>query len=121
MIKNCFIDDDQAKFYRDVMLDGVKIAKVHALTRNDEAAIEEVSWRRRMIKGNMEVDLNSNALLVIRMFRSLTGETEAGWEINRPITLENVGKLDRKTFTAINDVILELKEQNAVTKDVSKN
>jgi len=121
MIKNCFIDDDQAKFYKDVMLGGTRIAKIHALTRNDEAAIEEVAYRKRLVGNEFSLDINSQALLVMRMFRSLTGEKEAGWELGKDITLANVGKLTPETFKAINDAILELKEQNTITEDVSKN
>ena len=121
MIKNCFIDDDQPKFYKEVKLDGVKIANIHALTRNDEAAIEEAAYRKRIIGGELNLDINSQALVVTRMFRSLTGEKEAGWELGRDVTIDNIGKLDKKTFKAINDAILELQDQNLVTEDIAKN
>ena len=120
MIKNCFIDD-QPDFYKVVELDGEKIATIHALTKNDLSAIEKAAYRKRLVNGDMELDINSHALLVTRIYRSLTGEKDAGWELGKPITDETIGKLQDKYFYAINNAILELMNQNIVTKDVSKN
>jgi len=119
-MKNCFIDD-QPDFYKDVIVDEEKIATVHALTKNDQSAIEKASYRRRVVKGSMEIDINSHALLVTRMYRSLIGEKDSGWEFEKEITEDNIGKLKDKYFYAINDAILELIDQNTVTEEISKN
>ena len=130
MIKNCFLDD-QPDFYKVVELDGEKIATIHALTRNDFAAIEKAAYRRRVINGEFEIDINEQALLVTRMYRSLTGEKEAGWELGdkdgkvRDITEKNISLLvkgkGKKVFFAINDAIDELLKQNTITEGISKN
>ncbi len=120
MIKNCFLDD-QPDFYKVVELDGTKIANIHALTKNDLAAIEKSAYRKRVVNGDMELDINSHALLVTRIYRSLTGEKDAGWEFDKPITEDNISKLQDKYFYAINNAILELMNQNTVTEDISKN
>ena len=124
MIKNCFLDD-QPDFYKTVELDGEKIATIHALTRNDLAAIEKSAYRRRVVAGEFEIDINEQALLVTRMYRSLIGETDAGWELGRDVTEKNISLLvkgkGKKVFFAINDAINELLAQNTVTEDISKN
>ena len=130
MIKNCFLDD-QPDFYKVVELDGEKIATIHALTRNDFAAIEKAAYRRRVINGEFEIDINEQALLVTRMFKSLTGQKDSGWELGdkdgkvRDITEKNISLLvkgkGKKVFFAINDAIDELLKQNTITEGISKN
>jgi len=120
MIKNCFLDD-QPDFYKDVELDGEKIATIHALTKNDRSAIEKSAYRKRIVEGSLELDVNSHALLVTRMFRSLTGEKDAGWEFDKDVTLDSVSKLLPKYFDEINKAINELDAQNTITEGISKN
>jgi len=124
MIKNCFLDD-QPDFYKVVELDGEKIATIHALTRNDFASIEKVAYRKRVINGEFEIDINEQALLVTRMFKSLTGQKDSGWELDREVTEKNISLLvkgkGKKVFFAINDAIDELLKQNTITEGISKN
>ena len=120
MIKGCFIDD-QPDYYKDVMLDGKKIAKIHALTREDKAEIERHSVKRYMKNKELIIDISSIAAENMSVYRSLIGETESGWEFDKEITFANVCKLPDDQFNAIKKAVNELAEQNKVTEGISKN
>ena len=119
-IKGCFIDD-QPNFYKEVKLDGEIIGKIHALTENDYAAIEDEAYRKRISEGTYEIDVNSRKLGIMRIYRSLIGESECFWEMESEITKEAVGKLLPKYRDAFLNAVNELEKQNEVTEGIEKN
>jgi len=120
MIKGCFLSD-QPDYYKDVMLDGVKIAKIHALNRNDRAEIERHAVKRYRKGDEIIIDISSIAAENMTVYRSLIGKNESGWELEKEITFENVCDLPDDQFNAIKKAVNELAKQNEVTDGISKN
>ena len=117
-MKNCFIDE-QPKFKKDVKVDGEKIATIHALTRKDQAILEEETTEKTLENGEIKVKINFTAHQLKRMYLSLKG-FDCGWELDRELTEENVSKLNDKYFNAIDGAIADLNE-NFDMEDIEKN
>lgn len=120
MIKGCFIDD-QPGYFKDVMLDDEKIATIKALSKNDYAEIEHCSSSKKVVNGEIILDFNSKQHELTRIKLSLTGHKDVGWELDRPITKENIGMLTDEAYDAINAAVIELEKQNQITEGIAKN
>lgn len=122
MIKHCEWLDEQPSFYKDVIVDGQKIATIHALTKLDMSEIRrKADTKTEMAKdGKIYFITNPEKLELARMFASLNGE-KSGWEFDRDITEDNLSKLPEIYYNAINEAILQLENQNLVTDGIAKN
>jgi len=119
-IKGCFIDQ-QPNFYKDVFVGEQKIARIHALSRADQGAIEEYGIKKQLKGNELIIDINSINTENMTVYRSLIGADEAGWEFDKEVTFNNVCDLDKTNFDAIKKAVSELAEQNKVTDAISKN
>ena len=123
-IKSCFMDE-QPDFYREVELDGKRIATIKALSRNDYAEMERRSTRKVFNKdGSIELQINSWTMRIVRMKCSLTGG-KAGWAFDDPVTEERIGLLLDKYFNAIDAEIVKLEQgyednQEAISKNLNE-
>ena len=124
-IKSCFMDE-QPDFYREVELDGKRIATIKALSRNDYAEMERRSTRKVFNKdGSIELQINSWTMRIVRMKCSLTGDKKVGWIYDRPITEENIGLLSEDVFNKIDAEIVKLESgyednQEAISKNLNE-
>ena len=55
--KVCFTDE-QPDFYKDVKVDGNKIATVKAITKNDKIEIENKCYKKTLVDGKIDLDFN---------------------------------------------------------------
>jgi len=116
MIKNCFMDE-QPNFIKEVKVDGEKIAVIKALSRNDRAEIEEKSATKELKDGEIVVKFNFQKMQIVRMKCALKS-----WELDRDITIENIGLLPDKYFDAIDTAIQKMEaDWNANKEGISKN
>ena len=115
--------DEQPDFYREVELNGKRIATIKALSRNDYAEMERRSTKKVFNKdGSIELQVNSWTMRIVRMKCSLTGDDKAGWVWDREITEESIGVLDKATFDAIDIEIVKLENGYEDNKEaISKN
>ena len=116
MIKNCFMDE-QPNFLKEVSVDGVKIATVKALSRNDRAEIEEKSATKELKNGEIVVKFNFQKMQLVRMKCALSGK--GSWEFDRDVNEENVGLLPESYFDAIDQAIQEMDSFNK--EEIEKN
>lgn len=123
MIKNCEWLDEQPAFFKDVEIDGKKIATIHALTKMDMAEIRRKADTKTELgkNGEMFFITNPEKLEIARMFHSLTGQKKVGWELDRDITEDNISVLPKDYYKAINLAIIELEKQNEITEGTEKN
>ena len=121
-IKSCFMDE-QPDFYKEVELDGKRIATIKALSRNDYAEMERRSTKKVFNKdGSIELQVNSWTMRIVRMKCSLTDDDKVGWVWDREITEESIGVLDKATFDAIDIEIVKLENGYEENKEaISKN
>ena len=115
--------DEQPDFYREVELNGKRIATIKALSRNDYAEMERRSTKKVFNKdGSIELQVNSWTMRIVRMKCSLTGDNKVGWIWDREITEESIGVLDKATFDAIDIEIVKLENGYEENKEaISKN
>ena len=117
---HCEWRSTQPDFMKDVICDGVKIARIHALTKKDYADLGSIPKYEYSTDGATYVHLNAQLVEIRRMYLSLTGHG-AGWEFDRPVTEDNIAELPEKYYNAINQAIVEFEKQNTITEDVRKN
>jgi len=117
MIKNCFIDE-QPDFYKDVEVDGEKIATIKALTKNDLAEIEDKCYKKKLVDGKIDIQFNMQKVQILQIKLALTGDKKVGWEFDRKITEKNIGLLPEKYFNALSDAVSGISEAD---EDVQKN
>jgi len=123
-IKNCEWLDEQPGFLKDVIIDGKKIATIHALTKLDLGEIRRKANTKteyNVETKKMYVISNVELIEVAQMYQSLIGYKEAGWTFSKPVTEANINHLPKKYFKAITDAIVELGNQNDITGGQSKN
>jgi len=119
--------DEQPNYHKTIEVDGEIIATIHALSKNDYAAIESYSSKKKLVDGadgNKEFisDFSLVRVRVMRMYRSLTGTKESGWKWDREITLDSVSKIyPDSLFDLIDDEILKFEKENEVTEGIAKN
>ena len=124
-IKHCAFIDEQPDFLKDVYLDDEKIATIKALTQMDYAKIGRTTKIEQTFEDGKFVQymIGDTSLMVLtRMLCSLTGHEEVGWRWKREITLDNIGKLNKKIRKALNDAIVKLEASYLDNKEaISKN
>lgn len=118
----CDWKDTQPAFFKDVYDEaGVKIARIHALTKLDYAEIERVSGAKYIVKGDeTTIQVNGVEMQLMKIKKSLEGH-DCGWAFDRAITTENIALLPDKYYNAIVDAINELEKQNNLTEGIRKN
>jgi len=123
MIKHCEWIDEQPAFYKDVEVDGQIIATIHALTKLDMSEIRRKADTKTEMSndGKLYFITNPEKLELARIYASLTGQDKSGWGFDREITEDNIAKLPRNFYDAINKAIADLEKQNVITDGISKN
>lgn len=121
-IISCDWKDKEPAFYKDVYDDtGVKIAKIHALTKLDYAEIEREAGTKYIIrKDETYMQVNGVKMQLLKIYKSLQGHG-CGWAFDRPVTIENISVLPEKYYNAIKNAIDELEKQNTITEGIRKN
>lgn len=108
-IINCELIDEQPAFHKEVKLeDGTVFAKIHALTRDDEAQAYEKSGSN-LFKWSLW-----------NIYYSLVGH-DAEWYLDKELSYETISKLPDKFFNPLRDAVLSLKRQNEITEGTEKN
>ena len=115
--KVCFTDE-QPDFYKEVKVDGNKIATVKALTKNDLAEIEDKCYEKKLTDGKIDIEFNMQKVQLLQIKLALTGDDKVGWESDREITTENIGLLEDEYFNALSDAVSGISEAD---EDVEKN
>jgi len=103
----CFMSDNP-NFYKTVELDGKKIATIKAKTHQDEADIQERCYRKKVVNGKIEFDINFEKINIVRITQALTGDPKVGWESDKPVTEENVSLLPPGVWNALLFAVQEL-------------
>jgi hypothetical protein len=122
-MKNCEWLDEQPAFFKEVFVDGERIATIKALTMLDDAEIQ------RKCGNKIEYAKNGSTYLTIfadeteltKMLHSLTGHKKAGWVFDRELNVENLALLPKVYYNAIKLAMIELEKQNDVGAEVEGN
>lgn len=112
--------NDNPDFYRTVTLNGEKIATIKAKTHLDEAELQKRCYRKKIVDGKIEFDIEFELINIIRIRQALTGDEKVGWESDVPVTEKNIANLEPEYWnallTAVNEIDESWKDEN-----VSKN
>ena len=113
--------DKQPNFTKAVMVDGVKIATIHALTKRDYATIRTLSDTKiELVEGKTFLHTTPELGEIATIKVSLTGHG-AGWEFDRPVSDEQISLLPSNYYNGILDAINALSIANEVNEDVLGN
>jgi len=113
--------EDQPEFYKVVELDGEKLATIHAFSQNDLAELAKLSSVKYHTDGSYEFLTNTTKVFIERIFLSLQGD-RCSWNIDKDITRENIGKLNKRVFYTLKNAVDELeKSYKENEEDISKN
>lgn len=97
----CFIDDGSLYTY-DVYYDGELIAKAKTLSAKDRSTIERAAMEKRLVDGQLELDIDTHALKTYTILAAITS-----WELGRKLDADSVAMLTEKIrdhlYTAIQD------------------
>jgi len=122
-MKNCEWLDEQPAFFKEVFVDGERIATIKALTMLDKAEIQRKCGNKIEYakNGSTYVVVYSEETELTKIFKSLSGHKKAGWIFDRELNIENLALLPDVYYKAIKTAMVELEKQNEVNDGISKN
>ena len=109
-IKGCWIDEGLDAI-REVKFEGQVIAKIQALSKNNQAEIERRAIKKRFVDGKIEFDVNTVLTQIIQIKLMLVE-----WAFDREITEKNIGKLPAYYFDTLNRAVVKMIDDYAERK-----
>ena len=109
--------NENPKFYSTVEIDGKKFATIKAKTHLDDAELQERCYVRKKGKdGVPEFDVLFEKMNIIRIRQALTEDEKCGWEIDKPVTEDNISLLPdpvyRLLLSKINEIDKSWQDEN---------
>lgn len=122
-MKKCEWLDEKPSFFKEVIVDGERIATIKALTVLDEAEIQRKCGNKVEYAkdGSTYVIIYDKETELEKIYKSLTGHPNAGWVFDKEVTRYNIAMLPPEYYNAIKGAVIELEMQNRVTEKIKKN
>lgn len=113
---NCFIDLNDLYHY-DIVWEGKVVAKAHTLSAKDKSKVETLTMKKKFVKGDLEMDIDSHYLKTITIMLALDW-----WDSPRKINEDEISMLPEGMrdffYKAIQDHESEVQK---VVEDTEKN